>query len=126
MLERIAALVFAVLVAHSASAQTINAAPPVTPPVQPTDKMFIFRGNTPVNSVDVSTLFGGQVPATTARHVATNAALAASPIAFFPQGVWRDNYAAGNAAQPLFYQPSNAPCTVNSGAGDNGSQVRSV
>jgi hypothetical protein len=56
-------------------------------------------------------------------HVATNALLALASIAAYPTGVWRDDYAAGNGAPPLFYRPSSSNCTLNSGAGDNGSQV---
>src|SRR5262249_20783883 len=38
-------------------------------------------------------------------------------------GVWRDDFASGNGAPPLFYRPNSTSCTINSGAGDDGSQV---
>jgi len=44
----------------------------------------------------------------------------------FPFGVWRLTYGNGNGAPPLFYQPSNSACSLNAGAGDNGSQVQSA
>lgn len=47
-----------------------------------------------------------------APHVATNAALAASSTALYSKGVWRDDYSAGVAAPPLFYQVSNSPSTI--------------
>jgi hypothetical protein len=58
-----------------------------------------------------------------ASHFATNGLLALASIAAHPTGVWRDDYAAGNGAPPLHYRPSSTNCTLNSGAGDNGSQV---
>lgn len=61
----------------------------------------------------------------TLPHVATNALLKTHPIADFPNGVIRDDYATGNGAPQLFYLPSNAACSIASGAGDNGSQVQS-
>ena len=60
-----------------------------------------------------------------ASHVPTNAALATAPATLYPTGVWRDDYAIGLGAPPTFYQPIASPCSLNSGAGDNGSQVRS-
>ena len=61
-----------------------------------------------------------------APHVATNAALHAASTANFSYGLWRDAYAAGNGAPPLFYVPSASACSLNAGAGDNGSQVQSA
>lgn len=42
-----------------AAAQSIGNAPVLSPPLQPTDKLFIFRGNTPVNAATVATLLSG-------------------------------------------------------------------
>lgn len=41
-------------------------------------------------------------------------------------GVIRADYVQGNGAPPLLYLPSNAACSLNAGAGDNGSQVKSA
>lgn len=60
-----------------------------------------------------------------APHLATNAALTASASTACPLGVWRDDYASGNGAPPLFYTPSGSACSLNAGAGDNGWQVPS-
>lgn len=43
----------------SAAAQTIGQAPPITPPIQPTDTVFCFRGSAPVYSCSVATLLAG-------------------------------------------------------------------
>jgi hypothetical protein len=59
-------------------------------------------------------------------HVASNAALIASSTVAYPTGVWRDDFAAGNGASPLWYQPSGSACSLNSGNGDGGSQVKSA
>lgn len=61
-----------------------------------------------------------------APHVATNVALAASATTLYPSGVWRDDFASGNGAPPLWYQPSGSPCSLAAGNGDNGSQVKSA
>src|SRR5579875_927228 len=39
----------------------------------------------------------------------------------FPFGVWLLTYGSGIGAPPLFYQPSASACSLNAGAGDNGS-----
>ena len=71
--------------------------------------------------------------ATTARtnlsasgRVATLSVLQSSSTTQFPNGVWRDDYSAGLGAPPLLYQPLGVACSVNSGAGDGGSQVASA
>jgi hypothetical protein len=61
-----------------------------------------------------------------APHVATNAALTAAATASYPSGVWRDDYATGNGAPPLWYRPGAGVCLLNAGNGDNGSQVKSA
>lgn len=58
--------------------------------------------------------------------LATNAALASAPTTSYPKGVWRNDFANGNGAPPLFYLPSNSVCSLNAGNGDNGSQVKSA
>ena len=60
------------------------------------------------------------------QHVLTNAALIASSTVTYPTGVWRDDFSAGLGAPPLWYRPSGSVCSLNTGAGDNGSQVRSA
>lgn len=65
-------------------------------------------------------------PPDLAQHVSDNATLLTKRTTLFPQGVWRDDYASGNGAPPLFYEPSSSTCSLNSGAGDNGSQVPSA
>lgn len=62
---------------------------------------------------------GGGAPA----PVATNAALAASPITSYPSGVWRTDYAAGNGAPPLFFTPQTGTCAANGLVNDGGSCV---
>lgn len=44
----------------------------------------------------------------------------------FQNGVWRLTFGNGNGAEPLFYAPSVSACSLNSGAGDNGLQVKSA
>ncbi len=60
-----------------------------------------------------------------APHVATYALLTAASTVTYPNGVWRDDFASGNGAPPLFYSASNVACSLNSGNGDKGSQVKS-
>src|SRR5579884_2799361 len=60
-----------------------------------------------------------------APHVATNAALSAAATTDYPNGVWRDSVASEGDAPPLFYYPSGSACSLNTGNGDNGSQVKS-
>lgn len=61
----------------------------------------------------------------TLPHVATNALLAAASTVTFPNGLIRDNYAGGSYTPPLQYSASGSACSLNSGAGDGGSQVPS-
>lgn len=56
----------------------------------------------------------------------TNTALQGAATITYPGGVTRDTFGNGNGATPLFYMPSNAACSLNAGAGDNGSQVKSA
>ena len=58
-----------------------------------------------------------------ALHVATHAALAAVPTADYPNGVWRDDYATGNGAPPLFFIPQTGTCAANSMANNGGQCV---
>lgn len=58
-------------------------------------------------------------------HLADNAALKAASTATYPDGVWRDSFSASAPAPALFYSASASACSLNSGAGDNGSQVQS-
>ena len=59
-------------------------------------------------------------------HIPTNVALLAASTESYPGGVWRDDYAVGLGAPPLFYFPSNSACSLAGGNGDNGSQVKSA
>lgn len=74
-----------------------------------------------VSQIIAELLAWGAVP-----HVSTNAALIGKTTTAYPAGVWRDDYASGNGAPPLFYAPSSSACPLNGGAGDNGSQVQSA
>ncbi|MFZ1109870.1 MAG: hypothetical protein WAN43_16165 [Rhodomicrobium sp.] len=58
--------------------------------------------------------------------VLTNAVLSTTKTTEFPLGVWRLDFATGNNAPPLLYVPSASACSLNAGAGDNGSQVASA
>src|SRR6185312_121359 len=64
----------------------------------------------------------GLAVGTIAPHVPTNAALAAAATTTYPSGVWRDDYAAGLGATPIFYLPSGSTCATP----DNGAQVASA
>jgi len=59
-------------------------------------------------------------------HTASAASLGALATSAAASGIWRDSYASGSSASPLFFQPSGSACPLNSGAGDNGSQVPSA
>jgi hypothetical protein len=61
-----------------------------------------------------------------AQHVVSNTVLLTTSTVDAPNGLWRDDYALGFGASPLYYQPSNLACPLNSGNGDNGSQVKSL
>jgi hypothetical protein len=80
---------------------------------------------TNASNISIGTLPQGRLPSVVEQHVATNAALTASSTVTYPNGVWRDDYATGNGAPPLFYRASGSVCSLNAGAGDNGSQVLS-
>jgi hypothetical protein len=56
-------------------------------------------------------------------HVATNVALAAARSSDYPTGVWRDDYAAGNGAPPLYFQPQTGTCASHGFASDGGTCV---
>lgn len=59
-------------------------------------------------------------------HVADNTTLAASSIAQYPNGVWRDDYAAGLGAPPLWFKPESGTCVANSRVNDGGSCVNTT
>ncbi len=60
------------------------------------------------------------------NHVPNNTALKALKSFVYPE-VMRVGFAAvGDAGTPLLYVPSNAACSLNSGNGDDGSQVKSA
>jgi hypothetical protein len=52
--------------------------------------------------------------------------LAAASKNAFPSGVWRNDYAAGNGAAPLFFRPQDGTCAANSLVNDGGSCVDGV
>jgi hypothetical protein len=58
-----------------------------------------------------------------ASHVRDNAALARTATGVHPDGLWRIDYAAGNAAPPLFFAPLSGTCTANRLTNDGGSCV---
>lgn len=91
-----------------------------------------IMGNNSGATAQPFALTPGQVQAMigSASQVATNAALEATSTGTYPNGVWRatfsvNSYANANAP-PLFYVPSASACSLNAGAGDNGSQVESA
>src|SRR5690242_11439067 len=45
-----------------------------------------------------------------AKHVASNLALAESSTSPYPTGIWRDDYAPGHDAPPLFFTPQSGSC----------------
>jgi len=67
----------------------------------------------------VSTGLSGTTPV-----AATNAALQALPTTSTSQ-IWRIGFTTSGDAPPLLYTASGSPCSLNAGAGDNGSQVKS-
>lgn len=58
--------------------------------------------------------------------VPTNAALAASPISQFPNGVWRDDHSAGRGAGNLFFVGTSGTCAAGGLANDGGACVNSA
>ena len=78
------------------------------------------------NLSDVANAATSRTNLAIAPHVATLAALQSSTTATYPSGVWRDDYSAGLGAPPLWYLPSNSACSLSSGNGDSGSQVKSA
>lgn len=58
-------------------------------------------------------------------HTATNVTLRNLSTLLIP-AVARDGFYAAGDAPPVVYVASNSPCSLNAGAGDNGSQVQSI
>lgn len=100
----------------------------IEPPTPPAGQFYLYmdtvdsalKAKGPSGAV---TNLSSSIVSAAAPHVPTNAALAASSIAAYPAGLWRDDYASGRNAGPVFYQPSGSACSLNAGAGDGGSQV---
>lgn len=67
----------------------------------------------------------GFFPGFTTKHAATNSELAASRSTDYP-AIVRDSITTVGDAPPLAFYSSNAPCALNGGAGDIGTQVRSA
>lgn len=61
-----------------------------------------------------------------APSLGSNSALAATSTAAFPNGVWRNDYATGFGAVPLFFRPQVTTCTAAGFVNDAGSCVNSV
>jgi hypothetical protein len=57
--------------------------------------------------------------------IATNTVLLATSTATFPVAVMRLGFTSAGDAPPVVYKASGSPCSLNSGSGDNGAQVRS-
>lgn len=80
----------------------------------------------------VLALSAGAAAQTYTPSVASNAALTAASTATYPNGVWRLDFgthgspAVQNGAPPVYYLPNYNACSINSGAGDNGGQVKSA
>jgi hypothetical protein len=63
---------------------------------------------------------------TAAYHVGTEAALAASSTVTYPNGIWRDDFASGSGAPPLFYVPLRGTCAANNLVGDGGACINTT
>ncbi len=83
---------------------------------QTSDKVRITGG-----CVDAGSLQIGGMPA--AAFVPDLLTLLLKKTTDYPGGLIRFDYASGQGAPPLYYKPSNSACSLNAGAGDNGSQV---
>src|SRR5260370_15209837 len=59
-------------------------------------------------------------------HVPDNATLLGKSTLTYPTGVWRDGYASTSDGGLMLYFPGGSPCSLNSGNGDNGSEVKSA
>lgn len=68
-----------------------------------------------VSQIIAELLAWGAVP-----HVSTNAALIGKTTTAYPAGVWRDDFAAGNGAPPLFFLPQNGTCAASGLVNDGG------
>jgi hypothetical protein len=92
-----------------------------TNPFPTTGDVALWNGGTDLRD---GGLAAAHVPNLTALQAACTA-LAGCPTAdiVYPNGVWRDTYGNGNGAPPVWYILSGSACPLNSGAGDNGSQV---
>ncbi len=95
---------------------------------------FAFNGVVSSYAVSLLMAHGGTDGRLAARALATlfpapyvpdSATLMARSTVDYAQGIWRDDYAAGFGAPPVFYLPSDKACSLNGGNGDNGSQVKS-
>lgn len=72
-----------------------------------------------------TTAFVSSALSTATPTVGTNTALQALATTTTNQ-VWRIGFSVAGDAPPLLYTASNAVCSLNAGAGDNGSQVKSA
>jgi hypothetical protein len=100
-----------------------NNAGPLPPPGECVNSYLTF-GSSASDPLCVPTS-GGTLPSGNVQAVGSEAALTASAITSYPNGVWRLDYATGIGAPPLYYLPSASACSLNAGAGDGGSQVPS-
>lgn len=140
-MRRWGALILGLLLTSSAWAQgvpgqswtnaVLNAPTAATPP-SASDVVPIIQGGItkqlPYSGiVPVSTNFSNSVSNLAAAQLGCTASSGCplgSPT--FTSGFWRLSYGNGNGASPVFYTPSNSACSLNSGNGDNGSQIKSA
>lgn len=64
--------------------------------------------------------------ATTIPYVANNAALKSLPTTQYKSGVMRLGFTNAGDSNRILFIPSNSPCTLHGGTGDNGSQVPGI
>lgn len=89
--------------------------------------LWIYKiyDDTTTTWVPIFTIDSANAQASTAQAVPNTTSLTIAPIAAYPQGVWRLDYATGHGSTPLLYKPNNSACSLNGGNGDNGSQIKS-
>jgi hypothetical protein len=121
-------LLLLALVPLSARAQYIDGLPLATQPLPSTDIVTLCQGGTPGKPGTCKTV---QAPLASLPSIpsvnglpeaATNAALQAVPVGTYTL-VYRAGFTTAGDGGTMVYGFSSSPCSLNAGAGDNGSQV---
>ncbi len=128
-MRRMSVLLASTILSGGALADPLSQYPDLPLPPLSTDRVPVIR-QVPVSSAQptgwknykISPAGISQVGVTGLPSVTTNAGLAATPSTFAPQVVRAGFYAAGDS-QAIVYTSSATPCSLNSGAGDGGSQI---